>query len=311
MLVKIYRAIEEMDKAARPVATIGTFDGVHVGHRAVIAQLKRLAGERNTESLIITFDPHPRIVLNKDVNNLRFINNPQEKIRLLEKASVDQLLIMPFTYEFSTITARDFIQNYLIDGLGVQAMIVGYDHHFGRMDDGDEDVAELLREYGIFVERIPEQDVHDMAVSSTKIRQAIMEGNIPLANEFLGYPYSLCGTVVHGNKLGRTIGFPTANLMLEYKLKLLPQDGVYAVNVRFKGQSYQAMLNVGFKPTVLGSGRSVEVHIFDFDQIIYGEHLDVELIKKVRDEKAFADLHALKVQLERDRESVRAILNSI
>jgi riboflavin kinase/FMN adenylyltransferase len=306
--VKIYRAIEEMDKAARPVATIGTFDGVHVGHRAVIAQLKRLAEERDTESLIITFEPHPRIVLNKDVNNLRFINNPQEKIRLLEKAGVDQLLIMPFTYEFSTITAREFIRNYLIGSLGVQAMIVGYDHHFGRMDDGDEDVAALLREYGIHVERIPEQDVHDMAVSSTKIRQAITEGNIPLANEFLGYPYSLCGTVVHGNKLGRTIGFPTANLMLEYKLKLLPQDGVYAVKVRFKEQTYKAMLNVGFKPTVLGSGRSVEVHIFNFNQIIYGEHLDVELIEKVRNEKAFPDLQSLKKQLEKDREIVQSIL---
>ncbi len=308
--LKVYRSIEEIQNVGSPVATIGTFDGVHIGHRAVIAHLNQLAKERNTESLIITFEPHPRIVLNKEAGNLRFINNLNEKIKLLEKEGVDNLLILPFTYEFSKIAARDFIQNYLIDKLNVQAMIVGYDHHFGRMDNGDEDVVVLLREYGIYVERIPEQDVSDVAVSSTKIRNAIMEGDIRRANRFLGYRYGLCGTVIHGNKLGRTIGFPTANLMLEYKLKLLPADGVYAAWVQFRGKYYMAMLNIGFKPTVLGSKRSIEVHILKFDKLIYGEHLDVELVAKVRDEIVFPSLELLRKQLEKDREKVVEILNS-
>jgi riboflavin kinase/FMN adenylyltransferase len=291
-----------------PVATIGTFDGVHLGHRAVINQLNALAKERNTESLIITFEPHPRIVLNRDVDNLRFINNAKEKEHLLAKAGVDHLLVLPFTSEFSKLSARTFIQEYLINKLHIQAMIVGYDHHFGRMDDGDEDVTILLKEYGIDVERIAVKDVGEISVSSTKIRKAIMVGDISLANKLLGQPYGLCGTVVHGNKLGRTIGFPTANLMLEFKLKLLPQDGVYAVWVLFRGEKYQAMLNIGFKPTVLGSARSIEVNIFDFDKDIYGEFLVVELISKIRNEMAFPNLDKLKEQLQIDREIVAKIL---
>jgi riboflavin kinase/FMN adenylyltransferase len=306
--VKIYRSINEISNLIRPAATIGTFDGVHLGHRMVIQHLNSIAKERNTESLIITFEPHPRIVLNKDVSNLRFINNASEKAKLLEKAGVDHLLILPFTYDFSKITARDFIQNYLINKLHVQAMTVGYDHHFGRMDGEDEDVTVLLKEYGIAVERIPEQDVENISVSSTKIRKAIMEGDIPLANSFLSYNYGLCGTVIHGNKLGRTIGFPTANLMLSFKLKLIPQDGVYAALAIFKGKTYKAMLNIGFKPTVLGSERSIEVHLLNFDQEIYGEYLEVELLNKIRNEKTFADLNSLKKQLEQDRNTVIKLL---
>ena len=187
-------------------------------------------------------------------------------------------------------------------------MIVGYDHHFGHMDERDEDVCILLNEYGIDVERIPEQDVMDVSVSSTKIRQAIKEGDIPRANKFLSYRYGLCGTVIHGNKLGRTIGFPTANLMLEYKLKLLPQDGVYAAWVNFKEDTYPAMLNIGFKPTVMGSNHTIEVHILNFNQLIYGEYLEVELVKKVRNEEQFPSLEILKNQLEEDRNTVMDIL---
>lgn len=306
--MKIYRSIEEIEGLNNTVATIGTFDGVHTGHREVISHLTRMAKSNYTESLLITFEPHPRIVLNKDVDDLRFINNSKEKIKLLSNSGVDHLLILPFTYDFSKISARDFIQTYLIDQLNVKAMIIGYDHHFGRMDNGDENVAVLLKEYGILVERIPEQDVLNVAVSSTKIRQAIMEGDILMANKFLSYRYGLCGTVVHGNKLGRTLGFPTANLMLDYKLKLLPQDGVYAAWAFFRGQSYKAMLNIGFKPTVLGSDRSIEIHIIDFNQIIYGEFLEVELVEKVRDEKNFENLDRLKRQLENDRKIVMGIL---
>ena len=306
--MKVYRSIEEIQELHAPVATIGTFDGVHLGHRVVIDSLNQLAKKRKTESLLITFEPHPRIVLNKDITNLRFINNSNEKEELLKKAGIDHLLILPFTYEFSKLTAREFINDYLIAKLNIQAMIVGYDHHFGRMDNEDEDVTVLLKEYGIDVERIPEQDVMDISVSSTKVRKALMEGDIPLANQFLSYRYGLCGTVVHGNKIGRTIGFPTANLMLSFKLKLLPQDGVYAAWVNFKGQVYKAMLNIGFKPTVLASNRSVEVHLIDFDKVIYGEHLNVELVEKIRNERTFSNLEGLKDQLKRDRETVLKLL---
>ena len=306
--MKTHRCIDEIIELKSPVATIGTFDGVHLGHIAVINQLNTLAKERGTESLIITFEPHPRIVLNKDVNNLRFINNAKEKERLLAKAGVDHLLILPFTSEFSKLTARTFIQDYLINKLHIQAMIVGYDHHFGRMDNGDEDVTILLKEYGIDVERIAVKDVGDISVSSTKIRNSIMAGDIPHANQLLGHAYGLCGTVVHGNKLGRTIGFPTANLMLAFKLKLLPQDGVYAAWVHFRGQRYKAMLNIGFKPTVMASARSIEVYIFNFDEEIYGEYLEVELMQKIRDEKTFPDLEKLKEQLIDDRKRVGLML---
>lgn len=307
--MKTHRCIEEIEALHSPVATIGTFDGVHLGHRAVINQLIALAKERDTETLIITFEPHPRIVLNKDVTNLRFINNLKEKERLLAQAGVNHLLILPFTSEFSKLTAREFIQGYLIDKLHIKAMIVGYDHHFGRMDNGDEDVTVLLKEYGIEVKRIAVKDVGDISVSSTKIRNAITEGNIPYANSLLGHPYGLCGTVVHGNKLGRTIGFPTANLMLGFKLKLLPQDGVYAAYVLFRGKRYKAMLNIGFKPTVLSLSRSIEVHLFNFDEEIYGEYLEVELIQKVRNEKTFPNLAKLKEQLESDRKTVSEVLS--
>ncbi|MCK5856238.1 MAG: riboflavin biosynthesis protein RibF [Bacteroidales bacterium] len=307
--MKTHYCIDEILKIDSPVATIGTFDGVHLGHRAVIDQLKALAKQRNTESLLITFEPHPRIVLNKDVDNLRFINNSQEKERLLANAGVDHLLILPFTYEFSKLSARQFIQKYLIDKLHIQAMIVGYDHHFGRMDKDDEDITVLLKEYGIGVERIAVHDVGDVSVSSTKIRNAIMEGDISLANSMLGQPYSLCGNVIHGNKLGRTIGFPTANLMLAFKLKLLPQDGVYAAWVLFHDKKYKAMLNIGFKPTVLGSSRTIEVHLFDFEKEIYGEFLVVELVSKVRDEKAFPNLKKLQEQLQIDRKIVAGLLS--
>lgn len=306
--MKTHRSIEEIEDLKSPVATIGTFDGVHLGHRAVISQLTALAKELDAETLIITFEPHPRIVLNKDVTNLRFINNLKEKEKLLDQEGIDHLLILPFTSDFSKLTARAFIQTYLIDKLHIKAMIVGYDHHFGRMDNGDEDVTVLLKEYGIEVERIAVKDVGDISVSSTKIRKAIMDGDIPYANRLLGYHYGLCGTVIHGNKLGRTIGFPTANLMLSFKLKLLPQDGVYAAFVFFKGKQYKAMLNIGFKPTVLGSSRSIEVHLFNFDEEIYGEYLEVELIQKVRNEKTFSSLSKLKEQLESDRETVIKIL---
>lgn len=302
--MQVFYSIDEVKLEGKPVATMGIFDGVHHGHRAVIKHLIGEAEKRNAKSLLITFDPHPRIVLNKGARELRLINNPTEKINLIGKLGVDYLLILPFTFEFSKTSAREFIQQFLIEKLHVQAMTIGYDHHFGRMDGEFENVEVLIRNYGIEVERIPEYDVENIAVSSTKIRNAIQAGDVQTANQLLGYKYSLCGTVIHGNKIGRTIGFPTANLMLYYKLKLLPADGVYVVEVLFEDKLYHAMLNVGYKPTVQSNERTIEVHIIDFDRLIYGSRLEVHLCKKIRNEVVFDGLEALKIQLLKDRKVV-------
>lgn len=304
-IMQVFYSIDEAKLEGKPVATMGTFDGVHHGHRAVIKHLIGEAKKRNAKSLLITFEPHPRIVLNKGARDLRLINNPKEKINLIGKLGIDYLLVLPFTFEFSKTSAREFIQQYLIEKLHVQAMTIGYDHHFGRMDGEFENVEVLLRSYGVEVERIPEYDVENQAVSSTKIRNAIQSGEVQIANQLLGYKYSLCGTVIHGNKIGRTIGFPTANIMLDYKLKLLPIDGVYVVEVLFEEKLYRGMLNVGFRPTLHANEKTIEVHILDFDRFIYGSRLEVHLCKKIRNEVGFDGLESLKTQLLKDRKVVK------
>lgn len=303
--MKVFHDINKLDIIGRPVATIGTFDGVHRGHQEVIAHLISEAKKRNTKSLLITFDPHPRIVLNKGARDLRLINNPNEKIQILGQLGLDYLLVLPFTFEFSKTSARDFIENYLVDKLNIQAMTIGYDHSFGRMNGESIDVELLLNSYNIQVERIPELDVKNVSVSSTKIRNAVQSGEIELANELLAYKYNLCGNVIHGNKIGRSIGFPTANIMLEYKLKLLPADGVYVVEVIFEDNTYQGMLNIGFKPTLQANERSIEVHILDFDRIIYGTRLEIMVLKKIRSEISFENIELLKAQLNKDELFVR------
>ncbi len=302
--MQVFYSIDDVRLQGEPVATMGTFDGVHQGHQAVIQHLIQEAKKRNAKSLLITFYPHPRIVLNKGAKDLRLINNPKEKINLLSKQGIDYLLVLPFTFEFSKTTAREFIQQYLIDKLHVQAMTIGYDHHFGRMDGEFENVEVLLRSLGVEVERIPEFDVENKAVSSTKIRKAIQTGDVKAANQLLGYKYSLCGTVIHGNKVGRKLGFPTANLMLEYKLKLLPSDGVYIVEVVFEDKIYKGMLNVGYKPTVKSNEKTIEVHILDFDRFIYGSRIEIHLCEKIRNEQSFDSLESLKKQLEKDKKMV-------
>jgi len=302
--MQVFRSIDEINIPLQPVATLGTFDGVHHGHRAVIEHLISEARKRNTKSLLITFDPHPRIVLNKNAKDLRLITNIDEKISLLEKVGLDYLLILPFTYEFSQKTARQFIEYYLIEKLHIQAMTIGYDHHFGRMDNENEDVVSIIKSYNIEVERIPEMDINEIAVSSTKIREAISKGKIDYANKLLGYNYQLCGTVIHGNKLGRELGFPTANLMLKFKLKLIPADGVYMVKVIHNNKEYKGMMNIGYKPTVHSQERTIEVHIIDFDSIIYGENIQVYLLERIRNEVSFMNIDELKQQLISDKKFV-------
>ena len=303
--MKVFNSIEDVNLSGC-VATMGTFDGVHCGHKEVIKRLIAKAKSAGQPSMLITFEPHPRLVLQKNIKGLKLLTIREEKITQLNKLGVDYLLFLPFTYEFSQLSSDEFIQKYLIQHLNISAMVIGYDHHFGKRNGGEQkNVATLLNQRNIEVERIPEQDVENIAVSSTKIRQALSEGNVPLANHLLDYEYSLSGTVVHGNKLGRTLGFPTANLMLRNSRKLLPSDGVYAVKVKYKLQWLNGMLNVGFKPTFKSRERTIEVHILDFDATIYGETLTLKLIDKIRQEKAFNDIDELKKQLRLDSNAVR------
>ncbi|MCK5846000.1 MAG: bifunctional riboflavin kinase/FAD synthetase [Bacteroidales bacterium] len=302
--MQIFKSLEEYNIQEQPVATIGTFDGVHLGHKAVIKHLISEAKKRNTKSLLITFEPHPRIVLNRNAKELRLITNIVEKAQHLENVGLDYLLILPFTYDFSQKTAREFIKEYLIEKLNVQAMTIGYDHNFGNMNAETEDLETLIRSFNIEVERIPEMDINEVAVSSTKIREAIKTGKVSYANSLLGYNYQICGTVVHGNKLGRELGFPTANLMLKFKLKLIPADGVYMVKIIHNNVDYKGMMNIGYKPTVQSADKTIEVHIIDFDNIIYGENIQVFLIKRIRNEISFMNIDELKSQLQKDKNFV-------
>jgi len=300
--LQVLYSIDQLPFNQATVATIGTFDGVHQGHREVIRQLKEEGKQFGLQTLLITFDPHPRIILKKDADELRLLSNPQEKIDIFQELSIDFLLILPFTYEFSQTTARDFIQNYLIDKLHVQRMVIGYDHHFGRMDGGFTEVGQLLLSIGMAVTRIAEKDVAQLTVSSTKIRSAIENGDLEMANKLLGYPYRICGTVIHGQEVGRTLGYPTANILLHFAMKLLPKNGVYVVAVNHNQLIYRGIMNIGTRPTFGLTEKSIEVHLFNFDQDLYGEYLQLQVLHRVRDEKAFLDTHELKLQIQKDAE---------
>jgi len=300
--LQVLYSIDQLPFNQATVATIGTFDGVHQGHREVIRQLKEEGKQFGLQTLLITFDPHPRIILKKDADELRLLSNPQEKIDILKELGIDFLLILPFTYEFSQTTARDFIQNYLIDKLHVQRMVIGYDHHFGRMDGGFTEVGQLLLSIGMAVTRIAEKDVAQLTVSSTKIRSAIENGDLEMANKLLGYPYRICGTVIHGQEVGRTLGYPTANILLHFAMKLLPKNGVYVVAVNHNQLIYRGIMNIGTRPTFGLTEKSIEVHLFNFDQDLYGEYLQLQVLHRVRDEKAFLDTHELKLQIQKDAE---------
>jgi riboflavin kinase/FMN adenylyltransferase len=303
--LKIYSNINEFTGVKRPIVTTGTFDGVHFGHRKIIDRLTKIAELNNGESVILTFSPHPRMVLFPDDHGLQLINTIDEKIELLRSTGVQHLIIHPFTLDFSRLTSLQFIRDVLVNQFKTYKLVIGYDHHFGRNREGSfEHLKEFSPLYGFEVEEIPVQLLNDVSVSSTKIRNTLLAGNIDVANQYLGYSYSLTGKVVKGNQIGRKIGFPTANLFLEDSTKLIPKQGVYAVNVFYKNVSYKAMMNIGKNPTVNGVGLKIEVHIFNFDEEIYGESLKINLDKKIRDEIHFENLELLKKQLEKDKQQI-------
>ncbi len=311
--MNIYNNINEVKNIKNPIVTIGTFDGIHIGHKAVFDKMKDLALNFDGETVVITFHPHPRQVLNIDTSNLRFICTQEDKLKKFEEIGIDNVIIINFTKEFSRTPSDVFIKTYIVERLHPAALVVGYDHHFGKNRIGDYDILyDLGKRHGFSVERINAQDVEHIAVSSTKIRRALAVGNVAAANKLLGYRYSLCGTVIRGNMIGRTIGFPTANLDIAPQYMLLTNAGVYACKAVYEGKEYNAMANIGRRPTIgdVKDGNYVaEVNIFDFDTDIYGQALRINLIDRIRDEIKFANLDELKHQLNEDRKKAKEILN--
>ena len=305
----VHRGIDTIQPLPYAVVTSGTFDGVHLGHQTILARLVEITRANGGESVVLTYWPHPRTVVSNDSQNLRLLSTLDEKIELLEQAGVDHLVVIPFTRSFSQLTSEEFIRQILLDAIGTKKLVIGYDHRFGRDRQGGFDyIQQHQHEYGFEVEEIPRQDVDAVGVSSSKIRAALNEGNILAANLFLGRPYNLTGTIVKGQQLGRTIGYPTANMQVDDPVKLIPANGVYAVDVLHNGQTYGGMLNIGFRPTVAGTHQTIETYIFDFDRDIYGEHMTLLFREFLRPEQKFDGLPALVDQLKRDEEQARAVL---
>jgi riboflavin kinase/FMN adenylyltransferase len=287
-----------------PVVTLGIFDGVHRGHMALLSCLVSRAREMGGESVVITFSPHPRLVLEQNNISLSFLTTMEEKKVLLKNANVDHLIIIEFTIAFSKIPACDFVKDILVEKIGTKHLIIGYDHHFGRKGEGDfNTIKQCSEELDFIVEQVQEYQTEEGAISSSSIREALLKGKVDEANKWLGYSYSVSGTIMEGRKIGRTIGFPTANIKPDYQYKLIPGNGVYAVVVQLDDNLYPGMLSIGSNPTVNTDSRfrSIEVHILNFDKDIYGRKISVSFRKKLRDEKKFDNLEQLTTQMGRDK----------
>lgn len=311
--MKVYHSIDEFETLPNAVVTTGTFDGVHIGHQKIVQRLTEVARQTGGESVLLTFHPHPRTVLHPDLE-LKLITNMDEKAELLKKYGLDHLIIHPFTREFSRTTSLDFVRNLLVKKIGAKKLVIGYDHHFGRNREGSfEHLKEFGPVYGFDVEEIPAQDVDDIKVSSTKIRKALEEGNVEAASQYLGHAFFLTGFVVKGNRLGHTLGYPTANIELHDSNKLIPADGVYAVSVvRLEDDStHHGMCNIGHRPTISGSEKTIEVNLFDFEDDLYGEKLRLAFGKRIRPEKRFENLDKLKEQLAKDETQCREYLSAL
>ena len=285
--------------------TIGTFDGVHFGHQKIIKKLVQEAKKANKKSVLLTFFPHPRMVLQKDAS-LKLINTIEERATLIEETGLDYLIIHPFSIAFSRMSALEFVRDTLVNQLNISKLIIGYDHHFGKNREGNiTQLTEYSHLYDFKVEEIPAQDIDSVSVSSTKIRHALTAGNLKTANNYLGYNFMLNGTVVNGKKLGGTIGYPTANIDIKETYKLIPKTGVYVVQSTINKKNIFGMMNIGNRPTVDGNHQTIEVHFFDFNQDLYHQKLNIELIYFLRDEKKFDTIDSLVHQLKKDEEIAR------
>lgn len=305
--MKIFSEFSSIENIPNPVLTIGTFDGVHIGHQKIIDQLNEEARMIGGESVLFTFFPHPRMVLFPDSHGLQLIQTQEEKLEKLKRMGLQNIIVYPFTYEFSRLTALEFVRDLLVNQLHVRKVVIGYDHQFGKNREGSiEFLKKVATTYDFQVIEIPAQEINEVNVSSTKVRQAILEGDVTKANHFLGEPFQITGTVIHGNALGRTIGYPTANIEVNSPLKLIPGNGVYGVSVQIEDANFNGMMNIGVRPTVGGElKRTVEVHIFDFDKDIYDKVITVHFLSKWREEKRFGSLEELKEQLKKDEEAIR------
>ena len=312
--MKVYNHIDEFKQIKNAVVTIGTFDGVHIGHQKIISRLQEVARQKGGETVILTFFPHPRMILHPDDLNIKLISTMEEKAERLDNLGIDHLIITPFTRDFSNLSPQEYIREVLVKKIGTTQIIIGYDHRFGKDRSGG--LKELLyysSELGYEVEEIPEQDIDDVAISSTKIRNAILSGDVKTAESFLGYPFHLTGKVIKGDQIGRKLGFPTANLFIKESYKLIPSDGIYAVSVDFingdaKLKSAKGMAYIGHRPTINGMSRNIEVNIFDFNEDIYGQTIRIHFLDYLRGDEKFNSLEDLKEQLTKDEKAARRIL---
>ena len=308
--------ISKFDKTHATAITIGTFDGVHVGHRELLDKLISGAKIFNLKATVLTFFPHPRMVLQQDAN-IKLLNTLDEKVKILGQIGLDFLMIYPFTQEFSRLTANEFVENILVNGLNAKKVIIGYDHRFGRNRNADiHDLKDFGKLFNFKVDEIPAQEIDNVSISSTKIRKALEEGDIITANLYLGYEYMLTGVVIKGKGLGRQLSFPTANIFIEETYKLIPLKGVYVVKSNINNRIVYGMMNIGFNPTVAKAKNtlatlleSIEVHFFDFNQDLYGQTLQIDILNRIRDEHKFTSIDALKDQLAKDKETALRLIS--
>lgn len=307
--MNVYSSLESFKKLPYAVVTSGTFDGVHQGHQKILSRLREISQTQQGETVVLTFWPHPRMIVSDDSQNLQLLSTIEEKIALFAQLRINHLIITPFTRAFSELSPEEFIQQVLIDRIGTKKFVIGYDHRFGRNREGSFDfLQKVAPSFGFEVEEIPRQDIDALAVSSTRIRNALSQGEVGTATELLGRPYSFSGTVVKGQQLGCTLGYPTANIEVRESYKLIPGNGAYAVRVSQGTRTVAGMLNIGVRPTVDGQSRTIEVHLFDFNQDIYGEHLDIQVTAYLRPEMKFAGIEALVQQLHADKKEAQRLL---
>jgi riboflavin kinase/FMN adenylyltransferase len=311
--MNIFNGFEEITPINNAVLTIGTFDGVHIGHQKILQQLNEEAYKIDGETVLFTFYPHPRMVLNPTNHGLKLIQTQEEKIEKLKRQGLQNLIVQPFTSEFSNLSAKDFVEKFLIEKLNVKKLVIGHDHQFGKNREGTlEFLNNMAAKYNFEVIEIPAQEINEVNISSTRIRKAIESGNFEVANAYLGDPFELNGIVVKGNQLGRTIGFPTANIELKSDIKIIPQKGVYAVEIQLSDFTYYiGMMNIGNRPTVNNELKeTIEVNIFDFDEVIYSSEIKVRIFTRIRDEHKFESIEKLKEQLSNDEKTCRSYFSA-
>ncbi len=307
--MRIFDNLKSYSSEKESILTIGTFDGVHIGHNKILKRLIQDSKKNNLSSLVMTFFPHPRMILNKS-HEIKMIDTIDEKINLIEKTGLDNLIIHPFDNNFSKIRAKEFVEEILVKKLKIKEIIIGYDHKFGKDREASvEDLKKFGKDYMFTVKEIPAQEIDSIAISSTKIRNAILNGEIEKCNKFLGRNFILTGKVVYGDGLGKKIDFPTANIEIKETYKIIPKNGVYLVKTKINSNTYFGMMNIGIRPTVGGTNKSLEIHFFNFKDNIYGKNVSIEIIKKIRDEEKFSSIDQLKIQLKKDEQFCLKLIN--